>query len=840
MKITFLLLLFALIPAIPPCLAGTVGILEGTVRDGKSGEPLPGTTVFIVEIQRGTATDAEGRYQLNNVRAGTYTVRCTHVGYTPSVFREVAINPDLRTTLAVQLRAEEVRMGEIVVTQETPLIQHDATGTVHIVSGKELTLLPIQGVNDVLGLQAGTTIEGNVRGGKTSEVTYLIDGLPVQDQIAGGVATMLPRSSVYGMSLYTGGFEPEYGNALSGVVNIITRVGGDDQTFSLRADNDDLLGLTRMTQTSKTTDVELSAGGPVEKSKLYYTASARGVLSGTRWWQDFGYFFSSPVEQQWNGFGKLDYLISPVLRVGGQVLFDLHDWHDYEFPWRYNLAGLPAERKTSNRIAAILSHTPTDNFSYTASLSRYFVGTTIGKESQDAVPVRDSWEYDFFLRYIVAGSRALWERARQESYTGKFDGTLSAGKEHLVKFGAEGTLYRVTSDVVHFEPQLTYFGKPLAGTPPVDYSSSYRYFPRSGALYIQDKIDILDRGGLVNIGLRYDFLDARATRPPVGLAPADSLSGASSAAVKGGLKQTLSPRFAVMMQLDEKSYLFVNLGWYVQYPLFDYLYSGLDRVGLTQGVSAITGNPGLEPERTQSWEISYKRVIGSNVVVSATYFKKTTTNLIDTKTFVPGDSKISGSYGFAQYVNAPHADASGFELTVARDRGDWVTGEISYTYMTAEGTSSSATQGFVAAQYGLPSSPEVYPLSWDQRHALTAVVSVTTPEKWNAHIVVHARSGRPYTYYPTSTGFEQINSGLFAVNNQRMPGYASVDLVLERQWAVEWWENGMLSLYCDIRNLTNAANVAWMDSNGRIGGELSDPSGYFIGRRTRLGVRANF
>jgi outer membrane receptor for ferrienterochelin and colicin len=296
-----------------------------------------------------------------------------------------------------------------------------------------------------------------------------------------------------------------------------------------------------------------------------------------------------------------------------------------------------------------------------------------------------------------------------------------------------------------------------------------------------------------------------------------------------------------MFQLDENSYLTLSVGLYTQYPLFDHLYTGLDRIALMKGLGALVGNPGLEPERSRVWEISYEHILPLNVVVSATYFKKSTNNMIDSKTFVAGDSKISGSYGFAEYVNDPYAGSSGLELTVLRDRGEWVTGDISYTYMTAEGTSGAEDQGFNIAQYGLPTGPSVYPLSWDQRHAVSATVNLKTPMHIDAHIVAHMRTGRPYTYYPTSTGFVPVkNAGLFSVNNQRMPGYTSVDLVLEHYFNLGWWPGATFTVYCDIRNLTNEQNVAWMDSNGRMGGELADPSGYFIGRRTRLGLRIAF
>jgi hypothetical protein len=50
----------------------------------------------------------------------------------------------------------------------------------------------------------------------------------------------------------------------------------------------------------------------------------------------------------------------------------------------------------------------------------------------------------------------------------------------------------------------------------------------------------------------------------------------------------------------------------------------------------------------------------------------------------------------------------------------------------------------------------------------------------------------------------------------------------------------LLTAFVDVRNLANAKNVAWMDSNSRIGGELGDPSGYYIGRRTSAGLQLSF
>ncbi len=851
MKNDLILILLFIAPS-AVTLAGTSGILEGYVKDKQTGEPLPGVNILVADLQQGASTDPSGRYQIQNIRAGRYEIRFTLIGYQAYVVRNVIINPDLRTRLNVDLQPGEVQLDEIIVVQEKPLIQKDVTGTTYIISAEEFTALPVDRVADVVRLKPGVTLEGNVRGGRASEVMYLVDGLPIQDVISGGTSTVVPNSSVVGVSIYTGGFEPEYGNALSGVVNIITKTGSNEHNFSVRADRDNLFGVLtgdgglRVTgnnpQSSRTTEVEVSGSGPLVKNSLYYVGAFNGVVTDTRWWQDFQYFFKSPIEKEISAFGKLDYLFTPTLRLGAQLLYSHRDWHDYEFSWRFNLNGLPEQRRTSSRIAAILSHTVSDRFFYTASLSRFSLDSRIGNGAREDIPVNDPYQYDFFLRYIVSGQRAWWSRTKQDSYTAKFDGTLKAGTAHLLKAGAEFTLYHLNTDVVKFEPRKTYFGKPLVNEPQLDFSTSYNYKPSSGALYLQDRIDLTKEGILLNVGLRYDFLNPTAKRPAIEAIPIRDSAYVFEATntVPASWKHQLSPRIGAAMQLTEKSYLFVNLGWYFQFPLFEYLYTGLDRIALAKGVSALTGNPDLEPERTKSYEVSVKYSFDYNIVGSVTYFRKETNNLIDTKTFIPGDSKLAGNFGFAEFVNTPYADATGLEVVVTRERGDLLTGELSYTFMVAEGVSASAEDGFYIAQYGLPPAIREFPLSWDQRHTVKLSTVVLPFPDVSLNLVTQWNTGRPYTLYPTATGFERVDGGRFFQNNARMSNYFNIDVKVAKTFTFSWWPQARLVLYADIRNVTNQQNVRWVDSNGRVGGELGDPSGYYIGRRTNLGLQLDF
>lgn len=833
------LLLAAGTPVHPPALAGTNGILEGIVKDKKTGEALPGATIVLLGLQRGIATGTDGRFEIQNLRAGTYDVRISHIGYRPSVLKGVIVNPDLRTRLSVSLEPSDVELEEVVVTMEKPLIQTDITGTTFIVSGEDVKALPVNNVFDIVGFKAGTTLEGNVRGGKSSEVMYYVDGLPVQDLMGGGSAMTVPKSSVMGMSILTGGFEPEYGNALSGIVNIVTRTGGTDHKFLLRADRDNLFGGT---QVNKESQFEGFASGPLVADRLWYIGVLSGSVSGTRWWQDFGNGFPAPIEQNVNALAKIDYALTPTMRLGAHLLYADRRWHDYDFAWRYDLTGLPAERRKSDRIAVILSHSITESFFYTASLSRYNAVRDIGNGAREAVAALAPYEYDFYLRYIVAGQQAWWSRSSQETYTAKVDGIIKTEKVHLLKFGAEMNFYNLHSDLVRFEPRKTYFGKPLVNQPQLDFSSGYAYAPRAGSFYLQDKMDVPEEGILLNFGVRFDFLDPRASRPAIEA----SLQGDTAYTFKPGqtveadVKYQFSPRFGAAIQATENGYIFINLGWYFQYPLFDYLYTGLDRAAIGRGVGAITGNPNLEPERSKLWEISFKYVLPENLVASATYFRKETSNLVDTKTFIPGDSKLAGTYGFAEYVNTPFAESQGVELVLSRERGSWLTGEISYTVMTAEGTSGSASDGFYIAQYGLPPGVRQYPLSWDQRHTIKAVTTLAIPWDVSLTSVVQWHTGRPYTRYNTATGFSTIVAGQFYQNNARMPSYFTIDVKAEKTFRLPWWGGVAAMIYCDARNLSNTRNVRWIDSNGRTGGELGDPGGFFIGRRTSLGFQVSF
>lgn len=468
-----------------PSFGGTTGSLEGFVKDKTTGEPLVGANVSLVQTKQGTTTDARGFFKIHNIRAGSYDVRISMIGFQTTTSKEIVILPDRRSQLKAMLVESPIEMKAVEVTVERPLIQTDITGTAYEIDADILIKLPVDNIQQVVGLQPGTTAEGNIRGGKTRETIYLINGLPVQDVIQGGLGAEIPLSAILQMSVKTGGFDAEYGNALSGVVNVITRTGAQDHEVSLRAVRDDLFGGTEV---SRRREVELYASGPIRRGLLSYLSASNLVLTDTRWWQDMQHFFDSPVRKELSGLGKIDYLISPTRRLTGEVLYSLQRWRDYEFTWRYNLDGLPSRRRDSYRAAVLWSHSVSSHLFYSASLSQFSLHSKIGKGSAQDMSLTP-YDFDFFLLYITTGDRTWRADARQKVYTLKADVTNQIRTSHLVKAGFELNQYDIDSDLVKMEPQTTYFGKPLVFEPLLNYSNQYHYYPRSGSAYIQDKIE---------------------------------------------------------------------------------------------------------------------------------------------------------------------------------------------------------------------------------------------------------------------------------------------------------------------------------------------------------------
>lgn len=266
---------------------GTTGKISGTVTDAKTGDPLPGVNIILVGTTYGAVSDFDGNYVIINLPPGTYTVRSSSIGYSPITIGNVRVNIDLTTKQDFKLSEETVQLeNEVIITAERPLVQKDLTSTTAVVGGDDIKQLPVTEIGQVIGLQAGN-VAGSIRGGRKGETAYWIDGVPVTDVFNGSAVVDVNPSMVQELQVLSGAFNAEYGQAMSGIVNIVTREGAEKYSGSVSVYGGDFLsnegkifkGIQRFEPTN-IRNLEMSFSGPVIGNDVSFFVNGRNIYYG--------------------------------------------------------------------------------------------------------------------------------------------------------------------------------------------------------------------------------------------------------------------------------------------------------------------------------------------------------------------------------------------------------------------------------------------------------------------------------------------------------------------------------------------------------------------------------
>lgn len=813
---------------------GTTGTLAGYIKDKESKLPLPGAQVIIMNTKLGAAADKDGFYIINHIPAGTYVIKVTYMGYANLTVNDVKIIADQRTTLDLEIEETITEGAEIVITAKRPLIQKNITSSSHFVEGKTFRDLPVEDYSEVITLLPGIVNE-HFRGGRTTEVLYLVDGIPIQEALKGGQGAMLPNNSIVEMTVHTGGFNAEYGRAMSGVVNLITKEGGRSFNGFGMASTDFFSQYINDHEYDNYYKYEMSMGGPIGNYLNYFFA-ADLRLTDTKQRNDPSYnnneywFFDSPVKTNLNTTGKLSFKFSENMKLNVQGIFSNWVEHEYEHRWRWNLDGLPEMKKWSYRGSLNFVHMVSSNTYYDLSLSVLDIfNNVLGKSSEEYQKVQLQNPNDP-LSYVISGDKQWWQDNEEITALGKFNITSQINKYHQLRFGMEYLYYDLfVNDVKYYEVNVD-SAQNLLGYNVVN--NKYHYFPKSAAAYIQDKIEY--EGFVANMGIRVDYFDPTAKRPAAEI-PLKDLQGTLKEIpmVKASKKFQVSPRVGITFPITSQEIVHLNYGWFFQMPLFSYLFTNLNYD--FSGYWPLVGDPDLKPERTIAYEIGYQRIMGENSVVSITGFSKDISNLVDTKTYALPDTFIQGHparRGYAEYVNMAYGRAYGAELAYEKRYSNRYSARFSYTFMKAMGSSSAAGEGYNWLIWGIdvPKDRE-YPLSWDQRHTFVGEFNYRIPNSWGLYLIYKLNSPLPYT---------EANS--VRPNDKRMDWRDYLDLKISREikFEINRIKTGYVTAYLEIKNVLNKKNVLWVDPYGNAGGKLKDPTAFDIGRRIRMGLMMRF
>jgi hypothetical protein len=209
--------------------AGTRGKIMGRVQDA-SGQPLPGVAVTISGTRLGAISDPDGRYFILQVPPGAHSVNAQLIGYRVVKVTKVRVSADLTTQTDFTLHEEALEVGAITIIAKRPDIEKDVTFSQTVMDADQADRLQLgSALSAASTFEPGASIgrQSSIRGGTSDQIRFQVDGIDRVDPLTNQANSQLNRFLVAEATVLVGGFNAEYGNVRSGVVNAVLKDGSE-------------------------------------------------------------------------------------------------------------------------------------------------------------------------------------------------------------------------------------------------------------------------------------------------------------------------------------------------------------------------------------------------------------------------------------------------------------------------------------------------------------------------------------------------------------------------------------------------------------------------------------
>ena len=810
------------------------GAIEGRVQEADTNRSL-GSAQVLVDDRAGAVTDTSGWYRVRGVRTGWHRVAARLIGFRGMVLDSVFVRAGATIRADFELTASAVELAPLVVTAPVDeLLDPLATSTEQKISAADLRDLPVSSLEEAIALSAGT-VGQSYRGGRIGEESFILDGLGVKNQLdaaSGGLGLHIPPDLLGEASLVTNGFSARYGQALSGLVNVVTRDPGDSWEGRAAVETDRPFGGSLDHGLDR---AAVRAGGPI--------AGGVGLVAAI---DVAGRLDDDPVNapppdnpldprtdqpgllphnsgEQWNGAAKL---VVPIASGAVLRLFGIHSEDQrllYDNAYKYALDFAPVQRLRGDLVSSHLQlrTDPRSSVPLIVDLRGgrfvreflrgqldgtvdYKVGALTGSRihvvgedearvlSQAPDPIAglaepvlsDATPWGVPAFFLGGASRGDLGYNRFGETRLQLDATYGGIRSVDLFVGGEWVAQQVRTyqRVLGFLP---------AGdsVPPAAVSA---FSPRSLAGYIEAQTRVADVA--VTAGLRYDQFDSRT----------------ESADLSRGAQRTVSPRFAVSTVLKGATVV-ASYGRFTQAPDYQFLvdaaFDDTTRTGRFR-----RGNPDLGYEKATQYEFSVRYRPAEAISLRIGVYQKRLDGLVASVPLgVNPDSTIFG--------NADAGTARGLELLAERELRSGYGFRIAYTLQDAKATSTDPfllnRLLIVDPQTGdtiRPARAE-FPLDFDQRHTLTVILRGKASDEvgpkllgvrpvagLEGAIIVRALSGLPFSRFDTLGTDSLVGSP----NGSRLPMTSTVDLLVRRPLRLGGTRGG---IYLDVRNLLDRRNV---------------------------------
>jgi outer membrane receptor protein involved in Fe transport len=815
------------------------GIITGRVKDEETGKPLIGAEVYLQRTELGAATDQNGEYFIFYVPAGTYKVIAAYIGYHEFTYDSVSVNAEDTIYLNFRLQPSRPLIHWHVPSLSIPYgktqnISHlFFTGNYYRSSTNHegIAHWPFTTIDQLLTLQPSIVQSDSglhLRGGKYNDIVYYLDDMEIRVPNLGIQPALIAPSCIDKLSIIKGALNAEYGNALSGIVNITTKQGGVKHHGNLHYLTDEVFSRGKLNCGYNKYDFSL--GGPIMKRLRYFISSelmltdayqkalyqvtsprndyrtqaritylfpnARGRISISGFksreqhmlWKPSGsdtlseliYLFDPPMQRSktWIASAKFGYMLNSKTLINflvGTTHFDRvygsrdsiwEDQHDKKWFNDYRL-------KNEHFIAYLLSDTVPvrdillDSMDFNEASSRSFH--------------KDPYGIKGLFTYVE--EFPAWSFWHNNNIQIRGDVVRCIGKYHETKTGFDLVRY----DIRYYNREVPPCGRSLY---------DFRYYHRNPyklAGYLQDKINLV--GVIANLGIRFDLFNANTFTYCFPLDFWDDTLANSKAIV------SISPRFGVSLPVTERMRFRFAYGHYYQIPPFDYMYNTSDtaviRLLLSNGENVFS-NISLKPEKLVVYEIGFEKIYRGNILFSFNAYYKNYDNLLQLR-------KVQALPDpYFQYFNDGHSTVKGIELMVKKRLPKTINFGIAYTLQYAKGASAWAHADYYTSDIEPPVIN--YWLDHDERHNILANIDFVIPKDFSLSpfrnltnsIIFSYHSGHPYT--PEDLTGERLAN----VNTLRMPDYWNVDWKINRRLHIG---PAKFVLSCLINNLFNTEQI---------------------------------
>lgn len=868
--------------------AGTTGKISGLVIDAETGEGLPGANVMIEGTILGAATDLDGYYMILNVTPGVYTLEVMMLGYQTMKVEKVRVSIDLTSKVDFKLRSEALSGETVTVVAERPLVRADVTSTQSSVGAEDIEALPVEGVAEILELQAGM-VKGHMRGGRASEIAYQIDGISVTDPYSGEKAVAIENMAIQELQVISGTFNAEYGQAMSGIVNIVTKDGGQKLAGNLAIYSGDYVSNNKNTFYNidninlwDVFDVQANLDGPLPglSNKFSFFTSARFI-------SDDGYLYGQRLFNPWDnpldplytgpsGDGapvsmnrqegqslqaKLTYKILTQIKLTYGILWDKYNFWDYSHDFRYNPDGDYQRHNKSYNHSLNLNHILNPTTFYTVSFSHFFYDYRYyvfqdpeeileGKQIDPRYVDPDLLNINVAANFRSGGTEMSHFIRNTTTMIGKFDITSQITKTHQIKVGIEARRHKLYMhefelipkteqgiEIEPFEPDIPPISSPL--------HNKYTYNPVEAFAYIQDKMEFEDI--TVNIGVRYDLFD------PDGKVPTDLKDPHNDTFELWDydLDTLIIGLDPVQPINDDGSYNY----WRYKYKKTKIKHQISPRIGIAFPITSrgiihfsyghffqiptfeyLYTDPEFEVEkgintRMGNADLNAQKTviyeIGLQQQLSENIGMHITGYYKDIRDLLGTEiheTYISGNK-YARYINRDYGNVRGITIAFDKRSTGYLSASIDYTYQVAEGNASDPDATFWDNQSIPPRESEKQVVPLDWDQTHTLNLSVTLSKSSSWGLSIIGRYGSGLPYTPA---YQYQRTGI--ENSERKPPQYNVDLKTYKTftlWKVKY------SLYLKIYNLFDVMNEEDVYSDtGRAGYTLTRSSGIVTGPLT--------